>query len=333
MTLDELYQQYGTPVSVNGCNYKFICPVCKKRALNVNISLGLYNCLKCGLHKGKLALKLDNNYQAYTPIESDFDLQLDIVKKIIDSGYIGPLFKALLNTRLISNPTKYGITEIPTNIHAWLVNQGFTTAELIDSGLFYQGAFGLMNRLVLEPGRLLIPFWQENTIATFQTRVDPIKEMTVEGMSKYLSPTNSKIGSKVWYKNLTYKGDLIYTEGAFKAIVATNHGFDTCAITGINCWKSSSSELVSIGKRYKRKFVILDTDPDFETRTSLINAALGIYALDPKHTAIRFLPQINNRKQALDDYLLKYNSTDLEWELEYAWVNRAKIIKELKKLV
>lgn len=329
--LEQLIEKFGEPVySGAGGQCKFVCPECGKSALSADINRGLYNCFHCLSVKGRL---MDGQpSQVVDEIEIDPQLLRTCAQTLIAAGRLTPMYQKYLERRGVQDPDRWLLRAAPANPVHWLRKQGLTDDQLLRSGLFFRGYDNdLVPRRCIQPGRLLIPYWNGPHVLAFKSRVNPLEEDNEP--QRYLTPTGFKIGHFAWNHGLNGGRDLIITEGEMKAIVAQERGFNCASISGLGVWKTSVPHLQELVEEqaYERVFIILDADEHWCDKVPLLRAALGLRKEFDPRACVVFLPQTKDNKVGLDDYLLSAGADNLRQQMEKAWNERTTITKQLRQ--
>lgn len=329
-SLETLHEQfikaYGSEVKPReGNNIRLVCPKCGHKSLSCNIQNGLVYCFHCTYGKG---LKFQGSPTGFTEAPVDETLHRQVSCQLLDFCTLFPDHKDYLLKRGVYHPEYYKIVTVPFRVDKLLL-QHFTEDELINSGYFYKGENSYGISKALDARRILIPFWQDDTIIGIKSRIRPyVDELSEE--PRYICPKGSKVKSKLWYRGLRGP-DIIITEGELCAIAAREAGFATIGIPGIAqiATKELQSELIRILKlsNAQRVFIILDTDPDIKNDPIKLHHALTLYRT-VTNSCILYLPQDNMKeKMDLDLFLSRNSLNELIYHMERAW----KLRKELSK--
>jgi len=335
MTLAEQFiAKYGNEVKAReGNNLRFQCPVCGQNSLSCHITKGLVNCFHCGYGKG---VKFDGDTEVKeneTPI--DYLLHEEVINYVIQESSLDSNHKEYLVHRGIYSPAKYSICSVPLRIQK-LLKEKFTEEQLILSGFYYKSGSGLLLTKSLGTHRIIIPHWHGSKIIGIKTRIRPSIDILDDG-PKYLSPKGSRVGSFVWYKDIS-GSDLVITEGELAAIAANEIHISTVGIPGLSGTKNSKiiTQLNDIIERHKikRVFIILDTDPEIANNPYKIQNALSLSKSLKKENVIIYLPQDNTSEcMDLDLFLTRNNYDDLYNLMEDSWPLRHAIFKGLTNRV
>ncbi|MCY2987194.1 MAG: phage/plasmid primase, P4 family [Planctomycetota bacterium] len=177
---------------------------------------------------------------------------------------------------------------------------------------------------------LVIPFFDENG-KEIMSRVKPDNPPTRKGKRcKYLSPTGSTV--RVYFPSAVRpvlqkpESILLFTEGEKKSLKATQEGFPTIGLTGVDCWhgKKSSAllpDLDRINWTGRCVFIAFDSDaaenPNVADNEVLLAAALTKRGAVVK--VVRIPPGLvgadgKPTKVGLDDFLVANGANEL-WKL------------------
>ena len=133
-----------------------------------------------------------------------------------------------------------------------------------------------------------------------------------------------------WEAYLKTDGAIIITEGELKAACATLHGYPTCALGGVWCFKSNKQELqvlpVFKEMHLKGKTVYICFDSDAVTNPGVAAAenvlCRELLAMEAIPMIVR-LPYSAERKMGLDDYIMEHGKAALQPLLDNATVYKA----------
>lgn len=335
MTLVEQFlAKYGPEVKTReGNNLRFQCPVCGQNSLSCHITKGLVNCFHCGYGKGV-------RFDGETSIEEDeapidYLLHEEVINYIVQESNLSSDHKDYLVHRGIYSPAKYSICSVPLRVQK-LLKDKFTEDQLVSSGFYYKSASGLVLTKALGLQRIIIPHWHGSKIIGIKTRTRPSIDVLDDG-PKYLSPKGSRVGSFVWYKNITGT-DLVITEGELAAIAANEIHIPCVGIPGLSGTKNHKivAQLNNITSQYgiKRVFIILDTDPEIANNPYKIQNALSLSKGLKQENVIIYLPQDSSEEcMDLDLFLSRNDYDDLYNLMEDFWPKRYAIFKGLTKRV
>lgn len=319
---DVFDERYGHFVRTSGAEWMmYKCPHCARNALACNIVHGYVRCHHCG-HKDRVNGRANFVQQRVY----DLKLQARIVQSVLGSpaARIQPAYLSFLKDRMIFNPRAFQICTADWDLSTTLRARGFTDTEMADSGLFHYNQQGtLVPGACLKPGRLLIPYWSNGQCVTFKSRVSLREELDTNSV-KYLTAPGLSISHYLWH--MTVSGsDLFITEGELKALTALCMGVHAASIPGLQAWRQLRTQIRALSSRYRRVFIVLDSDPGYETSRAHLGAALGIAQFTP-NSCILFLPQTRAcKKMALDTFLIE-NEEDAFWDLvEQTWQRRKQI--------
>jgi DNA primase len=226
-----------------------VCPVCGCRDANFNLSKLVWRCWHC---PAKGSIVPEEGYEVQEVEEPKFDIPeiRKLYSKLAEKYHVSLFPKVIdyLKARGLTEDTinKFKLGFCGTDFH-----EEYTNKVAEDSGVVYQDYPVLSNRIV-------IPY-------TYKDEVVDLRGRILDSIFTYRKDTPTYIslfgGHKSRGADFLFNHDiiekekmLIITEGEFKALVATQHGFPVVATPGIFGWNSKWSEL------FKDKEVILAAD-------------------------------------------------------------------------
>lgn len=324
-SLEDIFvRKYGSPVRSSGAQWVMHrCPECGRHALACNLEHGYVRCFHCGLRD-----KEQGSSSAREARYVDRRAQLDILAWMVGHCQLSPAYKRFLRDRGIQDPRKFGLVTAPWDLLSRLRSSGlFTNQQLEDSGLFYpdRNTGCLIPSSCLKPERLIIPYITDGKLVGIKSRV-ALSEESEEKSLRYLTPPGFTISQYLW--NVTLGGqDLYLTEGELKAITGLSMGHHCASIPGLVTWSRLLPSLQRLATRYRRVFLVLDSDPGYQRSIPHIKTATALCSALP-NSCILFLPQADaDHKGALDTYLVQSSERDFLGLSEDAWNNRQEIYR------
>ena len=255
---------------------------------------------------------------------TDVSLQNKVFEHIIKNSKLHTDTKDWFSKRGINHPEKYNIVNVGYRPDSYLKEE-FSEEQLIASGLFYKLDSWLNKTLVIKPGRILFPYWQENKYIGFKSRASIYEDTEC----KYATPVGSSLFSHPFYYG-KLSGDLIITEGEFAALTGYEYGLSVLSIPSVSTIKILKDEIKTIIKdnHISRVFIIMDTDKDFSNSLGVIRAA--VQGANLYNGIILFLPQKDNEKMDLDKYLYIHGKEKLLKLMELASINKKRLYLHYK---
>jgi len=311
-----LISNFGEPIEVSGPELKFVCTQCGHRSLTGSMLTGVYYCFVCEYGVGQKPLFVNSNYKKR---KIDFDKHLEITKWLKDNLTLSNSHRNYLKSRGIYNPDFFGLKTIPTRLELRM-KKHFSDTELLDSGFFKPGFHtDITGWPCLKHNRIFIPIMNHNKLCGCKTRCD-FREDLQEDV-KYAFPTGSRANDFVSYYP-TGSDDLLISEGDFKVMAARECGYSSICSSGINGTAALRKFFFNSRTKYKRRFIIFDTEKSDSKILSRVQAYKLSESLDHTDVAIVILPRLKpNTKMDLDTYLLTFPGR-LDDLLEEAWYNR-----------
>lgn len=151
---------------------------------------------------------------------------------------------------------------------------------------------------------------------------------------KYLQPKG--VGIRAYFpptvREKINRGDtrILITEGEFKSLCATQHGFPTIGLAGVSMWCRRSSttlnaDLAAIDWKGRKVYIAFDSDAVDNSNVALEEQKLAM-ALEREGAIVNVIrlpagaPDVAGepKKLGLDDYLVEYSAGDLERLIEQA---------------
>jgi len=315
---DELIKKFGTPVSNTGSEIKFICPKCGHKSLVASLDAGVFYCFVCFFGKGEKPLIASKTTSSRTRV--DHNMHLRVLHWLCDNLTLSNEHRKYLKERGLYNPDKYRISTVPFQVEAHL-QRVFTIEELLASGFFKPSLkSGITGWPALKPDRIFIPYWVEDSIIGCKTRVDPLD---FEQEPKYAIPFGSKIAKHLWCPK-PLCGDVIITEGEFKAAAACDLGFTAASTNGINGASAAVLHLPKYIKKGKIQRIFIIYDNEIKPNEVSLSTFQAEYLAKTLPNAVKVtLPLLTNQtKQDLDSFLVSEGEEDLYFLLEQAWKTR-----------
>lgn len=167
----------------------------------------------------------------------------------------------LRERRGISSPLDYGLRT--AGRRARQIARRFPVKDLAEVGLWRNGNASGPARC-LDLGRILIPYRRGSDVLYFRSYWPWDKHHP-----KYLSPAGVPSRNYSWGEIPEGCGDLIITEGEFKAMVAVDRGFPCVALPGMAVGHAALVERVA-ARKVRRAVVCFDEQQDHQ---SLVDAA------------------------------------------------------------
>lgn len=313
----------GQPLYRAGNEVFYSCPNCTKE-MGVNEVKGVFRCFRCD-YKGKLVNF--TKVQHFNSIEIEQSKLIEICKWILDNSPVGEDEIDFLRNRSVPVIDKQFARTSPSLIKQ--LAKEFDFDYLLKSGVYQETKAGPSLSRWLSPGRLVIGWYDINRqLYGIQTR-------SLEDHD-YLFPRGSKIGSKLFspLNNPANQKELIITEGAFKAIVGADYGFETYAINGIAAVNNKEilASLAKLISRVRRYFVAIDADVNWKDKEHVLQAMLGLLRIDPKKSALLVLGN-GEKKVDLDEYLIDSSAKDIEHRLETCWDSKVDLYRYVRQRI
>lgn len=314
---DALIRKFGEPISHTGSEIKFHCPNCGHKSLVASLDAGVFYCFVCFYGKGEKPVASNKKH---TPkLRVNQNLHMEVLDWLCNNLSLSTFHKKYLSHRGIYHPERYKISTVPFQVEVEL-QKVFTIEQLLLSGFFKPSLrSGITGWPALKPDRIFIPYWVEDNIIGCKTRVDPYD---IDQESKYAIPSGSRIAKHLWSPKPLY-GDVIITEGEFKAAAACEVGFTAVSTNGINGASAAAMHLPKYVKKgkVKRLFVIYDNEIKSKISLSTVQADYLVKTL-PNCVKI-VLPLLKGQtKQDLDSFLISEGEDELTYLIEKAWKNR-----------
>lgn len=278
--------------------HKENCPECGGHNLYVTPHNGLAYCFNCGYRNGR-----SQGGNAFTSNPEVIEEIRDFYGKCV-SYYVSCLSGAALTylrERGISDSViqQRRIGFCPDTHHS-LYDLPIAKTAGISSG-----------RNSVLHGRIIFPYIAPTTGAIVDMRGRALDDESV----KYKGPFGSAYvrGADEWPYGAEISADsFLLTEGEIKAIVATQHGFPTIGLPGINTWKWRVRELSA-----KSVTVVFDSQ-----RSSTVNEAV-YQAIDKlasklESCKVATLPLMGREKMDLDEFVLTKGLHELKLVLDKA---------------
>jgi hypothetical protein len=310
-------ERFGHPVKYAGSQPMYVCPECGHRSLTGNLAVGVFFCFHCRFGEGQ---KLTGVPSAFEQQDVDLELQAEIIRCLLPRLTLKDHDRIGLWARGIYNPERYGLVSTCFKPERFLTE--YTHEQLEASGLFTVGEGGLQPCGALRYGHLIVPYWEGDQYTGFKSRQSALYEW--DQSIKYKAPRGFLLRGRLWWFEEGYKEqDLILTEGELKAITLMEYGFRACSIPGIASYECAKTvgDWVRDGL-VRRVFIILDSDPGYETDSDLHAAAKNCARYLPAGSwRILFLPQSTlGVKMGVDNFVQYYGEQELGWWLERAWI-------------
>lgn len=316
---------YGEPIyrSFSSANIRFKCPSCGGlNSFYCNVENGLYHCFKCSYGKGQKPVS-GKVIQVNPQSKIDTVLHMKVSKAICEICSLSDLHREYLKSRGIYRPEQYGIVTAVPFLDNYLLKL-FSLKELIDSGYVKISNGKIRIHSAVAWNKILIPFWDGNTIITLKSRVNPYD--VDENQITYITAPGGKIAKKVWNHGVIGT-DLIITEGELKAICALEHGLSCVAIPGIAMSVNSLGAIRRIIylNKIKRIFIIFDTDPTKKVRDIVDKYTDYLNKHIPNSRVVILPSTYRNEKIDLDLFLYRYGVRELLTLMDNAWVTGSNV--------
>lgn len=309
MNIYELFSSVLGNGRINGNEAQFRCPVCDKGGAGhfyVNLSTGQFYCHKCGESGG--IKKFRDTYNIDVPKIDTSECISNYVPAIAAKCYAYLIAKLTLTKgdekfisegRGIENIRSYGLKSMTSS--DFLLNK-FSEYELIASGLFKKVDDKLIRAGVIESGRILIPYIKKGKVEFIRSRAGRL------GGVKYFSPVGSDSGNR-YYGEILSK-EILITEGEFKAIAATQAGYNAIGLPGMNSsHKKIAEDCQHLG--VKKAIICFDAQKDMTYVQKAEERLASFLSLMGVSSRIVRLPLRDEEKMDIDSFVYKYGRKEL----------------------